>query len=400
MKISTSAISYRANKMPYPQAKYFKDKLTSSKNVDIICHELTDKDAANSALAMDEYLKNQGINSRILLSQDLKALGLKINNSNIVQFEDFNPQKEKNTVLCVDFCASDRVPSKIYDYIKRADKLYGIDHHKGIDIVDGNYTCINSTINETLPLESVSSYYVDTTAKSASAIIYRFLEALGEDISNSQAYAIFSGLMSDCNKKGLVRCDGENGVIELKKEFVEDKNTYEIYQKLREKLTAKQIREIAKSVDLISNLTPEEKKFKDSLKDRIILSPNKKIAYVEITPDDKEWEDLGSDNPITSTILNRFRVDVINNKFQDEKLKDVVLALVFYKAGENYRISAHAKDNSLLKFFDYAKTKTTNSIHQSLGGHSERGGGKIASLDKDICHKWVLDIISCGDFYD
>ena len=123
MKISTSAISYKANKMPYPQAKYFKDKLTSSKNVDIICHELTDKDAANSALAMDEYLKNQGINSKILLSQDLKALGLKINNSNIVQFEDFNPQKEKNTVLCVDFCASDRVPSKIYDYIKKADKL-------------------------------------------------------------------------------------------------------------------------------------------------------------------------------------------------------------------------------------------------------------------------------------
>lgn len=401
MKITNSHLNFKANKMPYNQAKFFRDKLLASKNVDIFCHELTDKDAANSALVIGEYLEAQGVNARIILSQDLKALDLKNKNCEIIQADDFEPDNSKDsTVLCVDFNSKARISKKIYQYLKSFNKIYGIDHHVGIDLVDNDYVCIASSFKDENPVDFVSSYYVDTTAKSATAIIYRLFEALGEEITNEQAYAIFSGLMSDCNKKGLVKCDGEKETIELKNEFIEDENTYEIYRKLTEKLTPEQIKQIAKKIDLISNLTLEQKEFKESLKDRLVLTKNKKIAYLEIPPDDKQWESLGADNAVTSTILNRFRVDVINNKFNDKELENISLVLTFYKAGENYRISAHSKDNTLLDFFEYAQQRTQKETFESMGGHPSRGGGKITTTYAQVCHKWVEDIVSSADFYD
>ncbi len=416
MKITTNShniykknLPFSANKMSNHQANFLKNELTKAKKVDIFCHETTDKDSINSALAMAEFLESYGVKSKIILSQDLNSLNIHNKNFKFVQAKDFieskNPEKRpKNPVLCVDFSSKSRVSPQIANYIQSAKKIYGFDHHSDIDIVDGNYTYITKSFNdihtEKSSIDSVSSYYVDTSAKSATAIIYRFLESTGDEITNSQSYELFSGLVSDCNKKSLIFCDGSSGTIRPSREFIKDKNSFEIYQNLKSKLTKSQIKKIAKSIDILADLTPEEEAFKNSLKNRLVLSENKKIAYIEIPPYDKEWKKLKGDNPKTSGILNRFRQDVLNNSFNDDNLNDVRAVFVFYRAKDNYRLSAHTKDEELLNLFKYIQTKTTKEIAQSMGGHPSRGGGRILSTNPEICHQWVLDIISAQDFYN
>ena len=388
-----------ARKINKAQANKIQENLLKAKNVDIICHESTDKDAVNSALVMAQYLENKGINSRIILSQDLKALHIKDNSQKIVQAKDFiEPQNlDEQAVLCVDFNSKNRISSKISSYIEKIDNITGLDHHIPDNIVYDDYTVL---VNKSDIQEKLSPFYIDTTSKSATAVVYRFLEALEEEVTPLQAFELMSGLMSDCNKKNLVKCNGENGTIKLSQKFIEDKNTYEVFEKLAQKLTKEDISQIARNVDLISSLNPKQEAFKNSLFERVKFSPNKKIAYIEIPPNDKQWEELGSDNPFTSTILNRFRTNIINGDINDERFKNVQAVFAFYRAGNNYRLSAHTKEDNLLEFYEYIAPKTENGIFQSMGGHPSRGGAKMRTLDCEICHKWVQDIISCDEFFD
>ena len=84
MKISWTSINFKANKIIKPQAEYINKVLCSSKNVDIICHEDTDRDSADSAVSIFNYLKQKGVNSRIIISQDLKNLNLDKSNCNFI----------------------------------------------------------------------------------------------------------------------------------------------------------------------------------------------------------------------------------------------------------------------------------------------------------------------------
>ena len=225
-------------------------------------------------------------------------------------------------------------------------------------------------------------------------------EALDEPINSDQAYSLLFGLVDDITKKGYVVCDSSDGTIEPTKKLIDDKNALEIFLKLEDKVSKEQISKIACAIDIMNNLTPEELAFKDSLHEKIKYSENKKIAYVEIPPKDEEWKNLGGDNSRTSTILNRFRQDVLNNVYDDENLKDVELALVFYEAENKYRISAHSKNSTLLDFYNYVESTKIPHFTENAGGHKDRGGGKIFSTDPETCHQWVNDIVSCSKFYD
>ena len=132
-----------ANKMPKKEAQYIDKVLKNSKNIDIVCHETSDRDAVNSAIAVYDYLNRQGINSRIILSQNLNSLGLRRTDQNIIQANDLTPAKNQfkssDTVLCVDFSASDRIPKNVLEYNKKANKSLCLDHHHGMDLVDHDY---------------------------------------------------------------------------------------------------------------------------------------------------------------------------------------------------------------------------------------------------------------------
>ena len=390
MNLSNSSIEFTANRMSKAQAQFVDRELRKAKNVDIICHDTTDKDAANSALAMWEYLNNIGVHSRIIISQkNPKLLNLRTYNFNIVQSNDKDEiEKVKPDIaFCVDFGSEKRISPIVYEHILKAPKIMGFDHHKDLDIAKDGYIQFQEPIENSQNILSSAPFYSDNSAKSATSVIYRYFEALDKKFSKDIAYDLFFGFISDCNKKGLVVCDGNKGTIIACDELKKDKNAYEIYQNLRKMLTDEDISFMAKKIDIMADLTDEEKSFSDSLYKKINFSKNGKVAYVAIAVDDEEWKSLGEDNIRTSAILNNFRRNVL------KLYPDVKVALVFYKAEGAYRISIHSKDFNLDEFYDYAKDNIDFDF--SLGGHSDRGGGKLSSLDIDTCNGWIEKIVDC-----
>lgn len=385
MKITLSSLNFKAKPMPEHNAQHLKKKLLSSKYVDIVCHQKTDRDSLNTALVMQNYLTQHGVQSRIIVSQNLVKLGSKTK-YNYIQSDDFNALKTcADTILCVDFSDVNRVESNILDYIRQSeDRVLCIDHHDNPNI-----------------LPQGDSLYVDPTAQSTTSIIYRFLEANHEKISQEQAYRIMLGLVDDGLKRNLFELDAENGIIKPTQKLEDDKYAYEIFVAVNKQISDQQRKTIIEKVDIMANLTPEEERFKAALYSKMEISSNGKIAYVAISPDSEEWRNLGGDNPRTSTILNRFRQDVIKNNFKDNRLNNVELALVFYESNGTYRLSGHCKNKTLLKFFKYINNKVISGFVDTSGGHPDRAGGCILnSTDKDECEKRVNAIISCSDFYD
>lgn len=395
MKIYASSVSFKANKMSKIQADYVDKKLKEAKNVDIICHDMTDRDCANSALAMWNYLDNQGISARVIISQKKpESLGLRTYDFNMVQACD---DKELNKIqpdiaFCVDFGGSERVLHNVLEHIENSPLVMGFDHHSEVDVSKDNFIQFKKPIEEGV-VESSANFYSDMSAKSATSVVYRFLEARGEKIDSSVAYDLLLGFVDDVVKRNLVKVDGINGTIIPQEALIEDKNAYEVFIKLKEKLSEGQIVKIAKTIDVLSSLTKEQQAFKNSLWDRLNYSKNGKIAYLEIAPNDEEWAELGGDNVITSRILNNFRQEVL------VKNKDVEIAIAFYEAHGNYRLSAHSKNPKLLDFFKYVEESKIPKFTQSSGGHQTRGGGGIKTTNPLDCHNWVLDIVSCDEFY-
>ncbi len=400
MRINSISPVFRANRMSKTQAKYLADELQKEKSVDIICHETTDRDGATSAITMYDWLNSKGVGARIILSQDVSSLKLQNTDYNIIQAGDLKASDKAKSVLCVDFSKKDRVPKNVLSHIQKAKKVFCLDHHKDPDIVESGFLNITSPLNNAHAIETKVPVYVDSSAKSATSVIYRFFEALGEDYDDETAYNLFYGFADDCVKRGLLRCNGKQGLIAETPELQKDKNAREIYVALKNRLNRKQIKTIARNIDILSSLSPEEQEFKNSLIKRLKLSPNKKVAYVEIPPYDKQWTNLGCDNTRTSTILNRFRQDVLNNKFKRNDLEQVQAVFVFYRAANKYRISAHAKNDTLLDYFKYVNDNKIENFLSQAGGHPSRGGGRLMTTKSKECHKWVEDIVSCSDFYD
>jgi len=374
MKINDISLRFGAKKIDYTTALKINQRLLSGKSVDIVCHEKSDDDAVNSALSMYEYLKQKGVETRVIISKNINELNPINQKEGLILDKDFCEVKPKDkTILCVDFSSKKRVANNVQEYIENADDVLCLDHHKDPD---------------------VSDYYIDTSAKSATSIVYRLFESLGEEVTNEQAYRLLTGFISDCSKKSLLICDSKHGTIKLSEQLKNDKNAYEIYLNLIKRLNSKQIAEIIKKEDKMSNLTLEQQEFSDSLNDKLRFSKNKKVAYVVIPPDDEIWQKLGSDNAVTSKIINIFRQKVLREN------KDVKTAIVFYQSNDNYRLSAHSKDNSLLKYFDYIMQNCNFDVPLSMGGHPDRAGGKLETLDKNICYQWIDKVIEYSNFYD
>ena len=396
MKVTNSIHHFKANKMSKEQAQYVDNELSKAKKVDIICHDMTDRDGANSALAMWEYMSAKGIEARVILSKNIpEALNLRHYNCNIVQAFDVDKLNsiQPDIAFCVDFGGENRVLPQVLKHINNAPKVMGFDHHSEVEVAKNGYLQLKQPVNDEAIISN-APFYSDMSAKSATSIIYRFFEALGEELTNERAYDLFFGLVDDAAKRNLIKCDGQKGEIIEQKSLTEDKNAYEIYFKLKEKLSEEQIGTIVKSVDLISSLNEEQQAFRDSLKNKMKYSENKKIAYVEIPPDDNEWRSLGGDNTVTSTILNRFRQEVLSSN------KDIEAAICFYEAHGNYRFSVHSRDKNLINFFKYVEENAIENFSKNAGGHRNRAGGGMNSVEPEKCAKWVSDIISCDKFFE
>ncbi len=396
-----SKLSFTANKMPKAQAEYFNKRLLSSDSVDIFCHIATDEDSFNSAKIMYDYLKANGVKPRILCNNAKENYGFNEEKYDIVDFSKSPAPKNKaQRALCIDFSESTRIRGRAVKYLHSFPQsdIFCIDHHHPEHpISDSNI--INKSYKKAPRLKSIKNGYIDTTARSAASILVRFFKALNIHLSTSQINSAFCAMVDDMNKANFINI--QNGRIVKTPKLINDKNADEVFEMVSSQTNDDKQSEIISHLDVLAHLNEKERKFRQNLFNNIHISDNKKFAYAVIKPNDELWREIGGDNSITSKILRDFRLRVLahnpQDKFiNDEQLKnmqEVAAVAVFYPdyKTDRYRISIHSNKDYAMKIIEYNKVHYNTDL--TAGGHEDRAGGSIHSLDESVCSKWVNDFI-------
>ncbi|MDR1877096.1 MAG: bifunctional oligoribonuclease/PAP phosphatase NrnA [Flavobacteriaceae bacterium] len=162
-----------------------KQLLKTKKNILILTHQNPDGDAIGSSLGLQHFLTNMGVQSTIIVPNEFpKFLKWMPNAKNIiiaeyrVKFTEIAFAKA-DLIFCLDFNTAPRInhlESKLTD--SRAVKIL-IDHHQEPDLFDYVYS--------------------DTSQPATCQMIYKFIEALGEDskIDENTACCLYTGLLTD-----------------------------------------------------------------------------------------------------------------------------------------------------------------------------------------------------------
>lgn len=406
--------SFKANRIPQEEANYLNKKMMGANTVDIFCHAAADEDAYNSAKTLYLYLESKGKTPRIISSDEPDNFGFDKQRYNILTTDNINSETEKaDLATCVDFSKRERVLPNVQEYLSKYsnDKIIGFDHHSCCSDI------IPSTMHVTkqyqsvkdIPFEEPKNFYVDSSSKSCSAVLYRFFNAIKEPISREQLKSMFCGMSDDMSKSECIKFANDSDqvkIVDLPK-IKDDTNTKEVYYGVVSQLEENDKIDIISHLDVLATLTPEEKAFQKRLFEDAKVTENGKFAYVELPPDDEQWMLLGADNKRTSRILRDFRIraiehekdDPIINKMND-KYKNVQAAAVFYSRPEDnvYQISIHTKEDYAKKFNDYIRKNLYPEL--TAGGHANRGGGRIFTLDKNACKEWVNYFKIAGENID
>ncbi len=404
--------SFKANPMPKIEAEYLNNKMLAADSVDIFCHKSADEDAFNSQKVLYEYLKKMGKHPRIITTDEKYNYGYDRDRYNIITVPEVTSDTEKaDLAVCVDFSKKERLNPNVVEYLEKYDNdsIIGFDHHNENIYISPSTMKITEQYKSVsdIPIEAPKNYYIDSTAKSCTSILYRFLTSIGEPISDDQTKSLYCGMVDDMNKSGLVKFI-ENLKAKLTPKIDGEDNAKEVYHAIASKVSASDKEDIVAHLDIISTLDDKEKDFQKRLFKEIKFSSNGKLAYVEIPQGDKQWNDLGEDNRRTSIILRDFRTRILDNKISDsnisktlhEKLKDVQAIAVFYSKPEcdSYRMSMHSKNNYAKKYCDYVRDNLYSEL--IAGGHSNRCGGGTTSADPKVCHSWVEYFIQAGEDVD
>ena len=90
-------------------------------------------------------------------------------------------------------------------------------------------------------------------------------------------------------------------------------------------------------------------------------------------------------------------LNVIINSDKLHELRSCSKLLVAMAMGIAIENNLFSLEESIYNYIEESKIP---DFTKNAGGHKDRGGGKIFTTDPETCHKWVLDIISCADFYN
>ncbi len=397
--------SFKANPMPQNQASYIDKRLRDADSVDIFCHASTDEDAFNSAKAMYLYLEQLGKKPRIIASNNPDLYNFDRQKYNITLAKELSHStKNADLALCVDFSKKERLSAKALEYLEKfpEDRIVGFDHHSESEflIKDTNRITKKYDSIKNMPELEPSNYYIDSTSKSCSAVIFRFFEALGAKMTKQQLSSIFCGMVDDIQKFDIVNSKkrpDDTYECKLTENKNLDKNTKEVFTKVSSSLTDFRKNEILEHLDILGNLSDEENAFMKKLFDGVKFSENGKFAYCIIDVNDEDWIKFGGDTNRTSAMIRDFRMRLIKNKFKDpliskplrENLKNIKAAGIFYPDydEEIYKVSLHSKKDYVSRYQDYIKKNIYPGL--TAGGHSNRGGGRILTLDEDKCNEWA-----------
>lgn len=375
--------NFTANVMPKNCAKYIDNKLKSAKSVDIFCHTSSDEDTFNSAKAMYSYLKGQSISPRLVVSGGKENYQYDVNKYNIIQANDISEDTKKaDMALCVDFSSPVRVGSNVLKFINSyGSNIVGFDHHNDPDIVVKDYNKITqSYAKNSMPALEAKNYYIDSSAKSNSAIISRFFDAIGHRATHEEARSLFAGMLDDTSKDGITKVN-KLGKVKVSAKVNDNGNTKEVMKNVLGRMRVFDKLAVLKHFADKTKLTDKEIAFSKTLKDKTQYSNNGKFAYIEISPNDKEWEDLGRDTVRSTKVLQHFRKDSLEKG-------NVDAVAVFYPTNGNiYKMSIQTKGDYAKQIIDNIKAKTCPDL--VAGGHENRSGGTLKSLDAQKTHEWV-----------
>lgn len=376
--------SFKANVMPKNCAEHIDNKLKSAKTVDIFCHNSSDEDTFNSAKAMYSYLKGQGVTPRIIASGGKENYQYDVKKFNIIQANEISDNTKKaDMALCVDFSSPTRVQSNVLKYLKGfGSNIVGFDHHNDSDIVVRDYNKITQSYAKTqkMPQIEAKDYYIDASAKSNCAIVSRFFDAIGHKTSNEEAKSLFAGMFDDTVKDGITKV-GKLAQVCVTQDANDNDNTKTVMKNVLNSMNIFDKFAVLKHFLDKTKLTEKEIAFSKTLKDKTQYSNNGKFAYIEIAPDDKEWEDLGKDTVRSKKVLQKFRKNTLKNK-------NIDAVAVFYPTNEGvYKMSILTKNDYAKQIIDNIKANACPNL--VAGGHSNRSGGTIDTQDAQKCHEWV-----------
>lgn len=376
--------NFTANVMPKNCAEYIDNKLKSAKTVDIFCHNSSDEDTFNSAKAMYSYLKGQGITPRLVVSDGKENYQYDVKKFDIIQANEISDNTKKaDMALCVDFSSPKRVTSNVLKYLNGyGSNIVGFDHHNDNDIVVKDYNKITQSYakTQTMPSIDAKDFYIDASAKSNCAIVSRFFDAVGHKTTRDEARSLFAGMFDDTSKDGITKI-GRLGQIRVSQNVNDNGNTNEVMQNVLDKMNVFDKLAVLKHFSDKTKLTDKEIAFSKTLKDKTQYSNNGKFAYIEITPEDKEWEDLGKDTVRSTKVLQQFRKDTLNNGKVDA-------VAVFYPTNSGiYKMSILTKKDYAKQIIDNIKANACPDL--VAGGHENRSGGTVETQDVQKCHEWV-----------
>ena len=172
---------------------------SENKRVYVYAHKYPDGDAISSASAIVEYLKNEGIEAKYVVSDEVNKY------SNIVGKIPVTSEVSKGELsLIVDTSTAGYVENKMFLNSKVED-IYVIDHHGRV----GNGDCIEDELK--IPSENVvrNSY-----SSSACEVLIDVFDK--EKITPRIADMLMLGLLTDTNKLKFLKSNTLSNVLKLK----------------------------------------------------------------------------------------------------------------------------------------------------------------------------------------
>jgi len=358
--------------------------------IGIFPHDSPDPDAIATSMLIYDELK--GLGKEVSIYVNPEAIKGLVFDSSKYKINQGLKHDTLDLGIVLDCNEEARLPQNLVDAYRKSKRKIGLDHHK-------------ETKN------SINGLYIDSDAHSCCGVALRFFEGISKKLKQADWKKIGYGMFSDYIKSGLlVRTETPEGVKFITSSALEtDANKYskEVLDSVEAHLSKKNKNEIYKSLDVISNLKPEESAFRKKLCSKIEITSNKKIAYIIIDPDDKDWAKLGLSNIRTKTILADLRQKMINPQdcamFSEqlkENLKDVKGAVIFYKTsgikGISYNLSATSKDGFAELLIEDIKD-TVKNPNMTGGGHLDRVGGRVFSCEKKDVDNFITKVLTTAE---
>jgi hypothetical protein len=381
-------LNFGAIKTPKKTVVDIAHNVAEAREIQVSAHGSLDEDAINSSLVVIKWLKKLGKKVSFCYNpEDTK--GLFINFWEKLKLKKAG-NKPSDLTFNLDYNAKERIPNGHNDLIlgQKPEKRIGLDHH------------------DILPSTIESDMFIDSKAHSTCGMVYRLLkEGMGVKLSQRDLQHLYCGVLSDYSKSKLIAIDTSSKVPSVIKRPLLDEHplSKEVLEKIEGALSQRRKDKVHKHLNVLSKLNKEDKSFRKDIYSQINISQNGKLAYLVIAPDEAK---MGMDNPKTSTILGDLRSRVLANDpndpylsdVQKEKLKDVKGAIAFYRVAPNsevYQMSITTKDDYASQLIRHIKKNIDPDL--AAGGHPDRAGGRVFSLDPKKINGFVSSFIQAAE---